>query len=78
VTPRAANGTLVAASAGWPASRAAISSEEYMTRILIAYGTTEGHTAKVAERMRDVIQAEGLDVDLLDAKAIRKPLAPGA
>jgi len=39
-----------------------------MTRILIAYGTMEGQTAKIAECIADVIRAHGLDADAVDIK----------
>ena len=35
-------------------------------RALIVYGSTHGHTAKIAARMADAIRAEGLRVDVLD------------
>jgi menaquinone-dependent protoporphyrinogen oxidase len=37
-----------------------------MTRILIAYGTTEGQTARIADHLADVIRGLGLEVDALD------------
>jgi menaquinone-dependent protoporphyrinogen oxidase len=39
-----------------------------MTKILIAYGTTEGQTAKIAECIADVIRAHDLDADAVDIK----------
>jgi menaquinone-dependent protoporphyrinogen oxidase len=38
-----------------------------MPRILILYGTTDGHTAKVARFLADQLQAQGADVDLIEA-----------
>ena len=35
-----------------------------MSRILILYGTSEGHTAKVAARMAETLRAAGADVDV--------------
>jgi menaquinone-dependent protoporphyrinogen oxidase len=37
-----------------------------MPRLLIAYATVEGHTATIAEFMRDELQAGGHDVSLLE------------
>lgn len=42
-----------------------------MARLLIVYGTTEGHTALVARRLAEVIQQEGCDVELHESKEIR-------
>jgi menaquinone-dependent protoporphyrinogen oxidase len=39
-----------------------------MTKILIAYGTTEGHTARIAECIADVIRSQGHEADVLDLK----------
>lgn len=33
-----------------------------MTNILIVYGTTKGHTAAIAERMREAIAGQGHEV----------------
>jgi menaquinone-dependent protoporphyrinogen oxidase len=38
-----------------------------MTRILVLYGTTDGHTAKVATALGDTLRASGVDVDLVEA-----------
>jgi menaquinone-dependent protoporphyrinogen oxidase len=43
-----------------------------MARILIVYGTTEGHTAQIAARMADAIRADGHDALILDSKAALK------
>ncbi|MGE0538748.1 MAG: menaquinone-dependent protoporphyrinogen IX dehydrogenase [Dehalococcoidia bacterium] len=48
-----------------------------MTRVLIVYGTTEGHTAQIAERMASVMRSEGCQVELHDAKAVRKQTVSG-
>jgi menaquinone-dependent protoporphyrinogen oxidase len=37
-----------------------------MTRILIAYGTTEGQAARIADHLAEVIRGRGLEVDVLD------------
>ena len=36
-----------------------------MTKILMAYGTTEGHTARIAEYIADVIRGQGHEADTL-------------
>lgn len=38
-----------------------------MPRLLILYGTTDGHTGKVARFLADQLYAQGADVDLLEA-----------
>src|SRR5687768_5458583 len=43
-----------------------------MARFLIVYGTTEGHTSRIAARMTDAIRAEGHFVALHEAKELRK------
>ena len=37
-------------------------------RILIVFGTTDGHTAKVATAISNTLRAEGADVDLVQAR----------
>src|SRR5262245_59888308 len=39
-----------------------------MSRILVLYGTTEGHTAKVARFLADTLRADGVSADILDAR----------
>jgi menaquinone-dependent protoporphyrinogen oxidase len=39
-----------------------------MTRILIAYGTTEGQTAKIAEYIADVVRSHGYEAEALNIK----------
>src|SRR5688572_21330926 len=51
--------------------------ENSMTGVLIVYGTTEGHTAQIAERMASVIRGEGCQVELHDAKELRKQTVSG-
>jgi menaquinone-dependent protoporphyrinogen oxidase len=41
-----------------------------MSRILILYGTTDGHTAKVAARLADDFRAEGCDVTVAHADRV--------
>jgi menaquinone-dependent protoporphyrinogen oxidase len=36
-----------------------------MTKVLIVYATTDGHTRKICERLQQVIEAQGSAVDLL-------------
>jgi menaquinone-dependent protoporphyrinogen oxidase len=48
-----------------------------MARILIVYGTTEGHTATIADRMASAIRAAGHDVEVRDAKEVRKETVTG-
>lgn len=43
-----------------------------MSRFLIVYGTTEGQTAQVAERIAKVLRLEGHEVDLHDSKDANK------
>jgi menaquinone-dependent protoporphyrinogen oxidase len=38
-----------------------------MARILILYGTTDGHTARIAESIRDTLLARGDQVNLVEA-----------
>jgi menaquinone-dependent protoporphyrinogen oxidase len=44
-----------------------------MSRILIVYGTTEGHTKEIAERLATAIEAEGSDVRLCNAESASGP-----
>ena len=48
-----------------------------MARTLIVYGTTEGQTARIADRMAAVIRDEGQEVELHDAKEVRKQAVTG-
>lgn len=48
-----------------------------MARILIVYGTTEGHTADVAERMATAIRNEGHEVELYESKELGKQPVTG-
>lgn len=38
-----------------------------MPRILVLFGTTDGHTAKIAKSVRDALETEGCSVDLVNA-----------
>lgn len=48
-----------------------------MARVLIVYGTTEGHTARIADRMAAAIRGEGDEVELHDSKDVRKQAVAG-
>jgi menaquinone-dependent protoporphyrinogen oxidase len=39
-----------------------------MPRLLIVYGTTEGHTRKIAERVGNWVRERGIDVDVFDSE----------
>ena len=43
-----------------------------MARFLIVYGSTEGHTATIADFMAEVLRGMGHEVDLRDARELRK------
>ena len=45
-----------------------------MTEILIAYGTTDGHTARIAKYLADVLRGQGHEAAAVDLK--RSPDAP--
>ena len=50
-----------------------------MSRVLILYGTTEGHTRTVSEAIGRTLQLGGVDVDVVEAaKADPNPLEYGA
>jgi menaquinone-dependent protoporphyrinogen oxidase len=40
----------------------------YMTKIMIGYGTTEGQTARIADRIAEVIRGHGVEAHVLDLK----------
>ena len=42
-----------------------------MTRILIAYGTSEGHTARIAQYLADVIRGQGYQTSAVDVQRAR-------
>lgn len=48
-----------------------------MARVLVAYGTSEGQTATIAERIGDALAAEGCDATLVHAKHPPADLEPG-
>lgn len=48
-----------------------------MAKILLVFGTTEGHTAQIAQRMAEAIRASGHEVDVHDSKAVRESRIDG-
>ena len=48
-----------------------------MPKILIAYGTTEGQTAKIAEVVADVIRNAGHEVEAVDIRQLRDVISGG-
>ena len=44
-----------------------------MTKILIGYGTTEGQTARIAQRLAQVIRSRGVEVQVMDLKRSPDP-----
>lgn len=48
-----------------------------MSRILILYGTTDGHTRKIAEALAEPLRREGSLVDVVDSQDVPPQLAPG-
>jgi menaquinone-dependent protoporphyrinogen oxidase len=46
--------------------------------VLIIYGTTHGHTAKIAAAMADALRRAGVSTDVVDAKHWRQTPAPDA
>jgi len=47
-----------------------------MTHILIVYGTTDGHTRKIAQVIAENLRGQYCSVDTLDAAGIRRRLSP--
>lgn len=47
-----------------------------MARVLILYGTTDGHTRKIATAMAGVLTGEGCRVDVVDAKGVAPGVRP--
>jgi menaquinone-dependent protoporphyrinogen oxidase len=47
-----------------------------MAHFLIVYGTTEGHTARIAKRMAAAIRGAGHEVDLWEAREMRREAVP--
>ncbi len=49
-----------------------------MSPILIIYGTTEGHTAKIASRLAETISAKGYEVDVFDSRQMPGDISLGS
>ncbi|WP_049920256.1 flavodoxin domain-containing protein [Halobiforma nitratireducens] len=47
-----------------------------MTRVLVAYGSSEGQTAAVAERIGEILETEGCDATLVHLQHPPSPLEP--
>ncbi len=47
-----------------------------MTRILILYGTTDGHTRKIAEAIAETLRQEECSVEVFEAAAVPPPPGP--
>jgi menaquinone-dependent protoporphyrinogen oxidase len=47
-----------------------------MSRILVLYGTTDGHTTKVAHALADTLEMQGAAVDVIDAGGADPDPAP--
>lgn len=47
-----------------------------MSRVLILYGTTDGHTKKVAAALAGVLSWEGSRVEIVDARDVRAEVRP--
>lgn len=47
-----------------------------MSRILVLYGTTDGHTAKIAQAVARTLETEGCTVSVVDAGAGTDQVAP--
>ena len=47
-----------------------------MSKVLLIYGTTDGHTAKVAARITHTLEGQGCSVDLIDARGISSAHLP--
>ncbi len=43
-----------------------------MMRVLLAYGSEEGQTAKIAERIADELRRQNIDVDLINCRAVSR------
>jgi menaquinone-dependent protoporphyrinogen oxidase len=47
-----------------------------MSRVLVLYGTTDGHTRKIAAALAGVLAWEGSRVDVIDAKDVPRDVRP--
>jgi menaquinone-dependent protoporphyrinogen oxidase len=48
-----------------------------MTKILIAYGTTEGQTARIADQLAELMRSRGLQADALNLKVSQRASIDG-
>jgi menaquinone-dependent protoporphyrinogen oxidase len=48
-----------------------------MPRVLVVYGTTDGHTRRIARRMADVLVALGQEAEVVDSATTPADVAPG-
>jgi menaquinone-dependent protoporphyrinogen oxidase len=46
-----------------------------MARVLILYGTTDGHTRQIAESLGDTLRMGGVDADVVDAAEVNPSVA---
>jgi menaquinone-dependent protoporphyrinogen oxidase len=49
-----------------------------MARILVVYGTTEGQTRKIAQRIAAELEQQGHHLEVRDSSTVAEPLAAGA
>ncbi|HUL04141.1 MAG TPA: flavodoxin domain-containing protein [Gemmatimonadales bacterium] len=47
-----------------------------MSQVLIIYGTTDGHTAKIASALKNELTADGAHVDVVDARHLPRDVGP--
>ena len=48
-----------------------------MARVLVVYGSTDGQTRRIAERMTAVLLSQGLEAEIVDSAKAPADLAPG-
>ncbi len=48
-----------------------------MARVLVVYGSTDGQTRRIAERMAAVLVSQGLEAEIVDSAKAPADLAPG-
>ncbi len=48
-----------------------------MARVLVVYGSTDGQTRRIAERMTAVLVSQGLEAEIVDSAKAPADLAPG-
>ena len=52
------------------------STEGLMSRVLILYGTTDGHTRKIAAGLAAAVREAGCEAEVIDAGKARAPVSP--